>query len=67
MARINAVLTAERDQAKADAASARNLAIIGLVVGVLGLVAGIVALARGRRTAVPAAAPDSESATVQWR
>jgi hypothetical protein len=67
VARINAALTAERDQARSDAASARTLAVIGLIVGVLGLVAGIVALARGRRTAAPAVAPDSESATVQWR
>ena len=53
-ARVNAALTAERDQAKDDAASARTLAIIGLVVGILGLVAGGVALARGRRPAAPA-------------
>jgi hypothetical protein len=67
-ARINAALTEERNQAKSDAASARTLAIIGLVVGALGLVAGGVALARGRRPAAPAAtAPDSESATTQRR
>ena len=53
-ARVDAALTAERDQAKSDAASARTLAIIGLVVGILGLVAGGVALARGRRPAAPA-------------
>jgi hypothetical protein len=41
-------------RAKDDAASARTLAIIGLVVGILGLVAGGVALARGRRPAAPA-------------
>jgi hypothetical protein len=67
-ARINAALTEERDQAKDDAASARTLAIVGLVVGALGLVAGIIALARGRRTPAPtASAPDSESATAQRR
>jgi hypothetical protein len=67
-ARINEALTAERDQANDDASSARTLAIIGLVVGLLGLVAGTVALMRGRRSAPPAAAaPDSESATVQRR
>jgi hypothetical protein len=63
-ARVNAALAAERDQAKSDAASARTLAIIGLVVGVLGLLAGGIALARGRRPAAPAApSPDAESAT----
>ena len=46
-ARINAALTAERDQANDDAASARTLAIIGLIVGALGLVAGGIALAQG--------------------
>jgi hypothetical protein len=67
-ARINAALAAERDQANSDAASARTLAIVGLVVGALGLVAAMVALARGRRPAAPAAtAPDSESATTQRR
>jgi hypothetical protein len=66
--RINTALAAERDQAKSDAASARTLAIIGLVVGALGLVVGVVALARGRRPAAPTAtAPDSESATTQRR
>jgi hypothetical protein len=48
-ARVDAALTAERDQAKSDAASARTLAIVGLVVGLLGLVAGGTALARSRR------------------
>jgi hypothetical protein len=67
-ARINAALTEERNQAKDDAATARTLAIIGLVVGALGLIAGVVALARGRRPAAPTAtAPDSESATAQRR
>jgi hypothetical protein len=67
-ARVDAALAAERDQAKDDAASARTLAVIGLVVGVLGLIAAIVALARGRRPSTPAAAaPDSESTTVQRR
>jgi hypothetical protein len=40
-ARLNAALTAERDQAKDDAASASRLATIGLVVGALGLVAAV--------------------------
>ena len=65
-ARVNAALTAERDQAKDDAASARTLAIIGLVVGVLGLAAGITALARGRRSpASPNPAAESESAATR--
>jgi hypothetical protein len=67
-ARINAALTEERDQAKDDAASARTLAIVGLVVGALGLLIGIVALMRGRRSAAPTApAPDSESTPAQRR
>ncbi|HEV8372377.1 MAG TPA: hypothetical protein VGR68_04190 [Actinomycetota bacterium] len=49
-ARLNAALTAARDQAKDDAASASRLATIGLVVGTLGLVAvvafGFLALRR---------------------
>jgi hypothetical protein len=65
-ARVNAALTAERDQAKDDGASARTLAIIGLVVGILGLVAGGVALARGRRPAAPdAGAPAPADTTVR--
>ena len=65
-ARINAALTEERNQAKSDAASARTLAIIGLVVGILGLAAGGVALARGRRTpASPAPAADDQSAAAR--
>ena len=61
-ARVDAALAAERDQAKSDAASARTLAIIGLIVGALGLVAGGVALARGRRSATPAAGAPSDTA-----
>ena len=49
-ARINTALAAEPDRAKDDAASARTLAIIGLVVGALGLVAGGAALAMRRRS-----------------
>jgi hypothetical protein len=54
-ARVNAALAAERDQARDDAASARTLAIIGLVVGALGLLAGVAALALGRRPPAQAA------------
>jgi hypothetical protein len=64
-ARVDAALAAERDQAKSDAASARTLAIIGLVVGALGLIVGGIALARGRRSPASAPATDSESATAQ--
>ena len=65
-ARVDAALTAERDQAKDDAASARTLAVIGLVVGALGLVVGVVALARGRRSpASPAPAAEGESAAAR--
>jgi hypothetical protein len=53
-ARVDAALTAERDQANDDAASARTLAIIGLIVGLLGLIAAIVALARGRKPSAQA-------------
>ena len=66
-ARVDAALAAERDQAKSDAASARTLAIIGLVVGALGLVAAILALMRGRRSAAPAAPASDSAATVQRR
>ena len=69
-ARVDAALAAERDQAKDDAASARTLAVIGLIVGALGLIAAIVALARGRRSpAAPAApaAPTSDSASATAR
>jgi len=65
-ARINAALADERDQAKSDAASARTLAILGLVVGALGLVAGGVALARGRKPAAEAV-PDGDSESVAGR
>jgi hypothetical protein len=67
-ARINAALTAERDQAKSDASSARTLAVLGLVVGALGLVAGVVALARGRKPSAPAApAQEDRSAAARPR
>jgi hypothetical protein len=49
-ARTRAALAAERDQARDDAASARQLATVGLVVGALGLLAavavGVLALRR---------------------
>jgi hypothetical protein len=49
-ARLNTALAAERDQANDDAAGARQLATIGLVVGALGLLTaaavGVVALRR---------------------
>jgi hypothetical protein len=67
-ARIDTALTEQRDQAKSDAASARTLAIIGLVVGALGLVAGGVALTRGRRSPARAApADDRESSAARPR
>jgi hypothetical protein len=51
-ARLNTALSAERDQARDDLASARRLATIGLAVGALGLLAAIAvgALALRRRT-----------------
>ena len=59
-ARVDAALTAERDQANDDASSARTLAIFGLIVGALGLLAAIVALMGGRRSpAQGPAAPDT--------
>jgi hypothetical protein len=39
--RLTAALAAERDQARDDAASARTLAVVALVVGALGLVAAV--------------------------
>jgi hypothetical protein len=68
-ARVNAALAAERDQARSDAASARTLAVAGLVVGALGLVAAILALARGRHqpSAQTAPTPDNESAAARPR
>jgi hypothetical protein len=51
-ARLNASLAAEREQARDDVAGARQLALIGLVVGALGLLAAAVAggLALRRRS-----------------
>ena len=66
--RADAALAAERDQAKDDAASARTLAVIGLVVGTLGLLVAIAALLQRRPTPAPTApAHDSEATTVQQR
>ena len=66
--RVDAALAAERDQAKDAAASARTLALIGLVVGALGLLVGIAALVLRQRTPAQAApAHDSEATTVQPR
>jgi hypothetical protein len=50
-ARLNTALVAQRDQARDDAAGARRLATIGLVVGALGLIAAVAvgALALRRR------------------
>jgi len=62
-ARVNTALAAGRDQAKDDAASARTLAVIGLVAGLLGLVAGGIALARGRRPATPAPGASASAGT----
>ena len=65
-ARINAALTEERDQARDDAASARTLALIGLIVGALRLVAGVAALTMRRRPPVrAAAAADRADTTVR--
>lgn len=51
-ARTQAALAAERDQARDDAASARQLATVGLVVGALGLLGAVAVgvLALGRRS-----------------
>jgi hypothetical protein len=66
--RVDAALAAERNQAKDDAASARTMAVIGLVVGALGLLVAIAALVLRRRTPAPAApAHDSQATTVQQR
>jgi hypothetical protein len=66
--RVDAALAAERDQARDDAASARTLAVIGLVLGALGLLVAIAALVLRRRTPAPAApAHDSQATTVQQR
>jgi hypothetical protein len=43
-ARTQAALTEQRDHARDDAASARTLAILGLIVGTLGLAAGVIRL-----------------------
>jgi hypothetical protein len=50
--RLTAALTAERDQAQDDAASARTLAVVALVVGGLGLIGAVVvgAMAMRRRS-----------------
>jgi hypothetical protein len=69
-ARTNAALTAAQDQARDDAASARTLAVIGLVVGALGLLVGIAALVMVMRRRAPAQASparDSEATTVPPR
>jgi hypothetical protein len=69
-ARTTAALAAERDQAKDDAASARTLAVVGLVVGALGLLIGIAALVmvvRRRTPAQASAARASEATTVPPR
>jgi hypothetical protein len=66
--RVDAALAAERNQAKDDAASARTLAIIGLIVGALGLLVGIAALVMVLRRRTPtqaSAARDSQATTVQ--
>jgi hypothetical protein len=67
-ARMTAALAAARDQARDDAASARTLAIVGLVVGALGLLTGIAALAMRRRSPTQATpARDREATTVPPR
>jgi hypothetical protein len=58
--RVDAALAAERNQAKDDAASARTLAIVGLVVGALGLLVGIAALVMVMRRRTPPQAPPSQ-------
>ena len=64
-ARTQAALVAERDQAKDDAASARTLAILGLIVGTLGLVAGGAALAMRRRPPAPTAGTSAPADTTE--
>jgi hypothetical protein len=65
-ARVNAALAAERDTARDQAASARTLAVVALVVGALGLLVGIAALVLRRRTPTQATpARDSQATTVQ--
>ena len=69
-ARTNAALAAERNQARDEAASARTLAVIGLIVGALGLLTGIAVLVLVLRRRTPArAAParGSEAMTVPPR
>jgi hypothetical protein len=58
--RVDAALATERKQAKDDAASARTLAIVGLVVGALGLLVGIAALVMVMRRRTPPQAPPSQ-------
>lgn len=64
-ARTQAALVAERDQAKDDAASARTLAILGLIVSTLGLVAGGAALAMRRRLPAPTAGTSAPTDTTE--
>jgi hypothetical protein len=69
-ARTNAALAAERNQAHDDAASARTLAVIGLIVGALGLLTGMAALVMVLRRRTPAqasAARASQATTVPPR
>jgi hypothetical protein len=68
--RVDAALAAAQDQAKDDAASARTLAVIGLVVGALGLLVAIAALVmvvRRQTAAQASAARASEATTVPPR